>query len=86
MNGQLALVTDVAWATRARTWITSLAPGEEFTAEALRRSVGEPPEANALGAVVMRASKQHLIAYAGQDERSARSVARGRWVRRWVRC
>jgi hypothetical protein len=85
MNGQLTLVPVIPWATRARDYIEHLAPGEEFTAESLRRAVGEPEDANAIGAVMMRASKHRLIRYAGQDERSARSLARGRWVRRWTR-
>jgi hypothetical protein len=86
MNGhQLTLVTEAPWATRARDWIEHLAPGEEFTAESLRRAIGEPEEVNAIGAVVMRASKQHLIAYAGQDVRCGRRLARGRYLRRWKR-
>jgi hypothetical protein len=85
MNGQLSLVTEKSYSEQARAWIEGLAPGEEFTAEAVRHAIGEPDEANALGAIFMRASKRGLITYRGRDFRSPRHAARGRWVRVWTR-
>lgn len=83
MNGQLTITE--RWSERARTYIASLVPGEEFTADALRRAVGEPDDANQLGAVVVWASKRHLIRYRGRDLRSDRAPARGRYNRVWER-
>jgi hypothetical protein len=73
------------WTERAWTYLERLAPGDRITAESLRRAVGEPEEANALGAVFRRASKKGLLRYGGAEERAERHAARGRWVRVWER-
>ncbi len=83
MNGQLTITE--TWSERARRYVTDLSPGDEFTADALRRAVGDPDDANQLGAVVVWASKRHLIRYRGRDLRSDRALARGRYNRVWVR-
>lgn len=85
MNGQLTLVTEQSWSERARAWIERLDVGDGFTAEALRRSVGEPEDANQIGAAITWASRKHLIRYAREDRRTERPIARGRYLRVWER-
>ncbi len=83
--GQLALELGLDWPGSARRYIDSLPPGDLFTADSLRRAVGEPPDPNMLGGVIQQASRKHLIRYDGRDWRTVRPAARGRFNRVWVR-
>ena len=78
-----ALVSAGLWLDLARGAIAYLAAsGRHFTADDVRRLAGEPPSDNALGAVLLAASKRHEIVTVGFD-RSKRVTRRGGMVRVW---
>ena len=86
MNGQLVFDAPVIpWSERALTYITKLSPGETFTADSLRRNLGDPDESNAVGGIISVARRRGLIRYAHGDERSERALRRGGWLRVWTR-
>ena len=85
-RGQTQVLASTAreWTEAAWTWIeTMAATGVAFTTDELRRSVGDPPRNNALGAIVRRAQQAGLLRLVG-FEPSARAVGRGRRVGIWA--
>ncbi|MGH2635746.1 MAG: hypothetical protein ACRDHU_06350 [Actinomycetota bacterium] len=78
-------IEDDEWAARATAMIEHLAgTGVEFTAETVRRRVGDPPRGreNLMGACFRAASRRRLIETAGLS-RSRRITRRGGLVLAW---
>ena len=80
---EAALDSAGLWRDLARGAIAYLAAsGLTFTADDVRRRAGEPPTDNALGAVLLAASKRREIVTVGFD-RSKRLTRRGGMARVW---
>ena len=81
-----AIERDADWSLRARTFIERMGPGSRLNSDALRLVVGDPVGTGcSVGAVIHQCEKAGLIRYTGQDTRSSRPAARGRWLRVWER-
>lgn len=88
---ELTLGTDAAleraaeWAGKARRCIERVWPGQQFTAEHVRDSVGDPPgSGNSMGPVFRAAARDGLITCTGFTT-STRPDAHGRALRTWRR-
>lgn len=75
----------VSWSARARAYILLLPPGEAFTADDLTREVGQPDEANRIGAYFRKWEGEALIAPSGYMLPSLRPGSKGSKVTVWER-
>jgi hypothetical protein len=79
-----ALMADPQWTAGAMAEIERRAGlGEPFTAEDVRRTVGNPQERNAMGAVMAAAAAKGIIRRHG-DRSAGRGSARRRRIGVWV--